>query len=236
MAIEKAIKPLGRKAYGSIPHLPSSRMGPADHSCHIGQYNICCVTARDKHDRVIVTEKLDGACMSVANVGGKILAIGRAGYLASDAPFDHIQKFGDWVARNEKRFLDVPVGFRIIGEWIAMAHGTTYKIHNEPFVAFDLMKDGKRFPHDEARSLFKQMDLKAAHVVSDGPPIEVELAIEQLGTYGFHNAQEQVEGAVWRVERKGEFDFMAKWVRPDKVDGKYLPDISGEPAIWNFAS
>ena len=24
-------KPLGRKAYGSIPHLPGSRLGPGDH-------------------------------------------------------------------------------------------------------------------------------------------------------------------------------------------------------------
>jgi hypothetical protein len=30
------------------------------------------------------------------------------------------------------------------------------------------------------------------------------------------------------VERRGEVDFLAKYVRPDKVDGKYL---GGEP-IW----
>lgn len=30
------------------------------------------------------------------------------------------------------------------------------------------------------------------------------------------------EGLVYRCERKGEFDFMAKWVRPDFIPGKYL--------------
>jgi hypothetical protein len=49
-----------------------------------------------------------------------------------------------------------------------------------------------------------------------------------------HGAIDPVEGAVWRVERKGSYDFMAKYVRPDKIDGCYLPDISGKEAIWNW--
>ena len=55
-------KTLGRKAYGSIGHLPNSRVGPKDHHVHEGQARICTVKARDKHDRVIVQEKLDGSC------------------------------------------------------------------------------------------------------------------------------------------------------------------------------
>lgn len=48
-------KPLGRKNYGSIPHLPCSRMGPADHACHPGQQTIATEKARDRHDIIIVT-------------------------------------------------------------------------------------------------------------------------------------------------------------------------------------
>jgi hypothetical protein len=40
----------------------------------------------------------------------------------------------------------------------------------------------------------------------------------------------EIEGVVYRVERKGVVDFLAKYVRPDKVDGKYL---SGDP-IWHW--
>jgi hypothetical protein len=29
-------------------------------------------------------------------------------------------------------------------------------------------------------------------------------------------------------------DFLAKWVRPDKVDGMYLPEISGKEPVWNW--
>jgi len=34
------------------------------------------------------------------------------------------------------------------------------------------------------------------------------------------NAIDPIEGLVYRVERKGKVDFLAKWVRPDKV-GRY---------------
>jgi outer membrane protease len=30
------------------------------------------------------------------------------------------------------------------------------------------------------------------------------------------------------MERGGKFDFLAKWVRADKEDGKYMKDV-----IWN---
>ena len=56
----------------------------------------------------------------------------------------------------------------------------------------------------------------------------------KLGIYGFHGAVDKVEGAVWRVERKESFDFLAKYVRPNKSDGIYLPEVSGKEAIWNW--
>jgi hypothetical protein len=47
-----------------------------------------------------------------------------------------------------------------------------------------------------------------------------------------------VEGAVWRVERREgsgtRVDFLAKYVRPDKVDGSLLPENTGRAAVWNW--
>jgi len=71
-----SVKPLGRKSYGSIGHLPNSRMGPADRKISEGQERIATAKARDKHDRVIVTEKLDGSNVGIAKVAGKIVALG----------------------------------------------------------------------------------------------------------------------------------------------------------------
>ena len=50
-------KPLGQKAYGSIPHLPGSRLGVGDHHVTHGQAKIATEKPRDKHDFIIVQEK-----------------------------------------------------------------------------------------------------------------------------------------------------------------------------------
>ena len=218
-------KPLGGKAYGSIPHLPGSRLGPADHHCHPGQDAICTTKPRDRHDRIIVTEKLDGSCCSVANVGGEIVALTRAGYEASTSPYVQHHMFGDWVKANRDRFSVLEPGVRVVGEWIAQAHGTMYEIWDEPFVPFDIVKGTVRYPHDDAREHFEAMGLPGAHVVHDGGPISVDDAMAGLPA-SWHGGIGPVEGAVWRVERRGAFDFIAKWVRPDKQDGKYLPEMA----------
>ena len=38
---------------------------------------------------------------------------------------------------------------------------------------------------------------------------------------GFYGAKNGFEGLVYRVEREGKFDFMAKWVRHDYEQLKY---------------
>ena len=71
-------------------------------------------------------------------------------------------------------------------------------------------------------------------------------ALEQklpINVTGFHGATEAVEGAVWRVERdkptgkngnRRIVSFLCKYVRPDKVDGNYLPSQSGQDSVWNW--
>jgi len=65
-------KPLGIKSYGSIAHLPGSRIGIGDHKCHDGQMRIATEKARDRHDRIIVQEKLDGSNVGIARLNGEI--------------------------------------------------------------------------------------------------------------------------------------------------------------------
>jgi hypothetical protein len=223
------MKPLGGKSYGSIPHLPGSRLGAGDHHCHDGQAIIATMKTRDKHDRVIVTEKLDGSNVCVANVGGSVMALTRSGYLARTSPYQMHHAFADFAMARD--WSGLPRDHRISGEWMHTAHGTIY-IGVAPLVAFDVIDGaGKRLPYDAARETIASLGLTAAHVISDGPAMSVDAAMDALGVYGFHGAMEQVEGAVWRVERNGAFDFMAKFVRHDKQDGKYLETISGLPPV-----
>jgi len=39
-----------------------------------------------------------------------------------------------------------------------------------------------------------------------------------------------------RVERRGCVDFLAKYVRPEKVDGRYLPEQAGGEPIWHWTT
>ena len=232
-------KPIGRKNYGSIPHLPNSRMGPADHTCHEGQERIATIKARDKHDEIFVQEKLDGSNVGVARVGDVLHMLGRAGYDTFSSPYTQHRHFGNWAHRNYERFFSVlKDGERLVGEWLMQAHGTRYELPHEPFVVFDLMVGTERLPYDEFMGRIDGRFI-TPFLVSRGQPMGVEDAMKVIGEFGHHGAIDPVEGAVWRVERdklvgggkrKRVVDFLVKWVRPDKVDGLYLLD--GQE-LWN---
>ena len=237
----RAVKPLGIKAYGHIAHLPGSRLGPGDHRVHDGQARIATVKTRDRQDRVIVQEKLDGSCVAVAIVDGTLVALVRAGYPAFSSPYPQHHMFAVWVQQHESRFRNVlNDGERLVGEWLAQAHGTKYDLKydtgtHDPFVAFDLMIGTSRVSFTQFKMRVMGAFAVPAVVADDyGESCSVEQALELLGPRGFHGATETIEGAVWRVERKGKLDFLCKYVRPDKVDGCYLPEVSGKDAVWNW--
>lgn len=223
------MKPLGGKAYGSIPHLPGSRLGPGDHHCHPGQESLCFSRRRRKDDVVWVEEKLDGSCVSAARLAdGSLVALGRAGYLAQTSPHEQHHLFAAWVREHWFRFDFLQPGERVVGEWLAMAHGTRYDLAGrDPFVVFDLMRGTDR----ALRAEFVERTVRLAHpAVLARDLCTVEQAMTALGTRGHYGAVDQAEGAVWRVEHNGRVDFLAKYVRPDKVDGRFFDG----PPIWNW--
>lgn len=230
----KGIKPLGQKAYGSIPHLPGSRLGEGDHHCHEGQAIIATQKKRDKHDIVIVQEKLDGSNVAVAKLNDKIIALVRAGYTANTSPYQQHHFFAQWVERNKNRFSELlNNGERVCGEWLALAHGTRYNLKHEPFVIFDLIKGTERIIYEEFISRISKQYFTAPNLLSIGDSFSIESALEKIKTSG-HGAIDQVEGAVWRIERRGKVDFLTKYVRPDKEDGKYFAELTGKGEIWNI--
>jgi hypothetical protein len=238
-------KPLGRKNYGHIPHLPGSRLGPGDHQCNEGQARIATEKTRDKNDEVFVQEKLDGSNVGVARIGDTIHPLGRAGYLAASSPYQQHRHFGHWAYTNLERFMAVlREGERLVGEWLMQAHGTRYNLQHEPFVAFDLMVEDERRPYYEFARRVAIGEFVTPALLHCGGALSIDEAMNRLDVYGFHSAIDPVEGAVWRVERdkptgkKGEkkrvVDFLVKFVRPDKIDGSYLPEISGKEPVWNW--
>ncbi|HET7055802.1 MAG TPA: RNA ligase family protein [Thermomicrobiales bacterium] len=228
-------KPLGQKAYGHIGHLPGSRRGPGDHGLSEGQARILTDKARDRHDVVIVQEKLDGSCVSVAKINGELVALGRAGYRAISSPFAMHHMFHVWATDRWAIFNELlGEGERVVGEWLAQAHGTRYDLTGrEPWVAFDLMRGVQRVTVEELRSRTMPLDIRTPATLGTGPTT-IEAAMKALGPFGHYGALDPAEGAVWRVERKGVVDFLGKYVRPDKVDGSYLDSVTGGEPVWNW--
>jgi hypothetical protein len=96
---------------------------------------------------------------------------------------------------------------------------------------------------DETRTRYAWLDVlrktefarfQVPFSVSYGPAIAIKEAMTLLGTYGHHGALDPIEGVVWRVENRNKFDFMVKYVRPNKVDGEYLPELNGGEEYWNW--
>ena len=225
------MKPLNGKAYGSIAHLPISKIGQGDKRVPIGQAIICLEKFRDSADDLIVQEKLDGSCVSIANVEGNILALTRAGYLARSSPYQQHHMFADWVEKNKDRFAFASPGERIVGEWLAQAHGIKYNLKHEPFVCFDMFNtDNKRVVYDLFKIWTNGLTIPA--LLHRGSPYPLHRLFYDLDKS--QHGGELMEGAVYRIERNGEVDFLAKFVRPDHKAGCLLPEFNGtNEVIWN---
>jgi len=233
---EKPHKPLGKKAYGSIPHLPGSRRGPADKGLSDQQASLLTVKTRDRHDVVIVQEKLDGSNVSVANIDGEIVAITRAGYRAEDSIYEMHHHFKRWVDRERHRFAALlNSGERACGEWLMQAHGTRYNLPHEPFVIFDIMQRNERVGTEDVVIRCEEERFTTPSLIHRGGAISIEAILAKLEPSG-HGAIDPVEGAVWRMERRGIVEFLGKYVRSEKVDGKYLPGHGSDEPVYNWIS
>lgn len=213
------------KNYGSIPHLNTSKLTQqADKKITIGQEEILTKKARDWKDLIIVTEKIDGSNVGIIKKNGKIIPITRAGYSAITSQYDQHKIFHDYVLFEIiEKFDNLPEGFRICGEWMIQSHGIKYNITNKPwFIAFDMFDDNnERLCYLDFIRFCYKYNIPTVPLIHIGQPIKIENALKILGN-GLYAPCEKPEGIVYRVERDGKVDFLAKWVRGDKEDGKYL--------------
>lgn len=219
------IKPLGIKNYGSIPHLSNSKLGTGDHFIHVGQEAIMTTRKRDKHDRILVFEKYDGSNVGITKINDTIIGITRAGYRAETSKYEQHIIFSKWVVENYLLFYEMlKEGERIVGEWLMQAHGLVYEISTDPIIFFDYFNyENKRINNDDFNLILNNYKLNGARLLHDGNSIAVENLIEKLNQKTENiKSIELPEGMIYRVERKGEVDFLAKWVRSDYIAGKYL--------------
>lgn len=227
------MKPLPVKSYGSIPHLPGSRQDRDDIGIKGGQADACTIKPLKKGDVVYVEEKLDGSNVSIAKINGELVPLVRAGYSASSSKREQHQLFVKWVECNVKKFSWLQENQRICGEWLSQVHGTRYMLKHDPFVAFDIITNNVRENISFRDNFCLKYEITLPFKLHQGSPLTISDADKILGYYGYHNADDEAEGAVWRVERKEKFMFIAKFVRKTKIDGKYFGKTE-EENLWNW--
>ena len=233
VSTEKTDVPLSR-CYGRIPHLPGSQMTSDDRKAEDWQVHICCEKLRDTKDHVVVQEKLDGSCMAVMKKNGEIIPMARSGNRAAVSRYKQHRFFHKWVYENLERFDGLLNENEIcMGEWLMQAHGTRYDLPHEPFVLFDLKSNGKFLTSAALRKRATLFHFVTPQIIHEGTPIAVSRVVKLLKSSG-HGALDPVEGAVWRIERNGQIDFRAKYVRPEKQIGSFLPQRPGQISVWNW--
>lgn len=227
-------KVLPHKAYNTINHIPSSRLGPSERCITAYQFKQLTEVSDENHI-IVVQEKLDGSCVCAYRENDEIFALGRAGDLADSSPNESRRLWADWVYQHQDRFMQVlNNGERLCGEWLAMVHGTHYQLSHEPFVAFDLFDaNNHALTYQSFIERIQTANFTTPHLIHYGSPISLEQALEQLSS-GHHDSIDMPEGLIWRLETKDRIKFKAKYVRSDKEDGCYLTEKTGKPEIWNW--
>lgn len=207
-----------QRGYGSISHLPGSKMID-DKDKLLGEQEIVWLTERRKHinDIVIVTEKVDGMNASVLKQDNRLYPIIRAGYDVRTSDNNFIRAFGYFVDYNSDRFMDVLLnGERICGEWLIKTHTLMYDLPHEPYVTFDIIDSSNtRISYKEFRHRIDDV-FTPTGLIHIGESITPTTALEICGK-GYHGVVGDVpEGVVYKYEHGSNFVCSGKYVsHPD---------------------
>jgi len=99
------------------------------------------------------------------------------------------------------------------------------------------MDNGSRVSYDDFLKLCNVHNHPFAKCLHRGDAISVDDALSLLDEFSTHHSEDVLEGVVFRVETKKKFNFLAKYVRHEKVDGQYLVGVDNainHSDIWNW--
>ena len=228
-------KPLDYKTYNSIGHLSGSRLGPKDR--HIDKKQEEYLTIKfPEHQKcfLYIEEKMDGSNVTVVRLNGELVALGRSGYKCETSNQEQHRMFARYVQNNLAKFdkLLPNEHDRVVGEWMALAHGTIYKSLAAPFMAFDLyLNKVQQSVTRRQIQVFKAGLENVPSLWASSNSLSIDKALNLCS--------KNAEGVIYRLEKIQKKNdraadyipwIIAKVVRLEKEDGKYLED----ELIWNY--
>ena len=241
-------KLLSYKTYASIPHLSFSRLGPSESTVDAKQESYLLGQWPPEFScNLIVEEKLDGSNVCVVLKDNELLTLSRNGFDCATSNQEQHLMFARYVKKNTAKFkalfgsLDKPGELRIVGEWLALAHGTKYTV-DDPFVVLDAYSHTSQ--EDKQINWFR-VNAAALSLGFRRPALFLNIKDQQMLT-GFpdialsknNDAHDGIEGCIFRLlrkKKKADLNYepwlIAKAIFPHKVDGKYLMN---KQIIWNW--
>ena len=217
------------RSFGNIKHLTGSRLKDSGDTIleEAIQPYFTEKLQFPKRDKLYVTEKIDGANVGVYKSEGRLFPIMRKGYDVRTSEHEFLRRFADFVSDNANRFDNLlDDGERVCGEWMIKTHSLFYDLPHEPFVVFDIIKDGKKPVRPSFADIIKRCEkyeFVMVAIVHEGGAISVEEGLRLLGG-GFHGCRTAPEGIVYRYERDGTFEMSAKYVSNLNVGGDFMND------------
>lgn len=224
------------KAYGSIPHLPCSKMTDK-HDKLVDEHKVelftsidaimsyfCTAEVTRRHIRVYITEKVDGSNSAVyKDNDGLLHPLMRKGYDVRTYPnnpaYLSLKKFADYVEQNAERFDELlNPGELLNGEWMLKQHSLKYAV-DEPFIPFDITRKRIKgtnieIDYEPYQSFVKRVNaigMKETECISTYA-MKPQDAYLLLGEHGYHGCLDKPEGLVYRLEVDGKFNSYAKFV------------------------
>lgn len=232
---------LGEKVYHHIGHLPSSRVGPGDHTVDPGTARMFTdiVAWKGVQEHITIQEKLDGSCVSVIRNGEEIIPALRSGHRAETSPWEQHHRFAAYVSARWAAFRSLlRPNERVVGEWMAQAHGIRYGQLTDLFYVFDIRSDGVWLPALDVKRRCDQWNIETVPLLYYGPPLALE-HIKRLTNRSAFRSKGCAEGAVLRREFNGRCVDIAKYVRQDHCPGIYIPGtenaVTSEP-VWHVVT
>lgn len=143
------------KGYSSIPHLSGSKMTSKEDIRLLNGEEYFTIKTKEKKDKVLILEKIDGCCISVRRDGDTLIPATRNGFSIDDGQYAHIKAFLPFLEENKQVFLSALAdGETVYGEWTFAEHGTPKSAYKKLFYPFDIVGVDGKIPYLDVQRRF----------------------------------------------------------------------------------